>query len=311
MSYYAGIDGGGTKTHCVVGDHEGRIIAEGFSSGSNHQIIGAQAAKAAISASLDQALGLAGIRRQDLSLAVLGLAGADLEPDFAVLNGICREIFGSVPFRIMNDSWIGLRAGIPENWGIVTVCGTGAACSGRSPDGREVTLRNLTYETGNIGGGSDLIREAFHSAFRSEEGTGKKTRLETELPLLFGVKGMADLLDKALSMDISPDQAYAVPVLVGELAFKGDEVCQKILLDMGRSLGEIAGGVIRKLHMENTPFQVTLVGGIFKTRCPLLVDEYTTTVHRTAPCAKVGVCRTNPAIGAYMLARDMANHKPV
>lgn len=302
MAFFGGIDGGASKTHCVIGDSEGKIVAEYFSAGSNHQVIGPDSAKKAIREALDGALSNAGISITDLDYTALGLAGADLEPDFIILNAICGEIFGNDRFKVMNDTWIGLRAGIPENWGIVTVCGTGSACSGRNREGVEATLRNLTFETGNSGGGFDIIREAFHFAFRSEEGTGCKTKLEEELPRLLGLNSMPDLLEAAVSMRIDPEKAYAVPVLVCELASDGDLVCQNILLEMGRTLGEIASGVIRKLHMEKLKFRVTLIGGVFKSSNPLLVDEYTTTVHRTAPNAKIGISKVKPAIGAYYLA---------
>ena len=304
MIYLAGVDGGGTKTCCVIGDTDGNILARGISSGSNHQTVGPEAAKKAIRDAMAQAADALGIATEDISYTVLGLAGADLEPDFAILDVICRDVIKTGRFRIMNDTWIGLRAGIPENWGIVTVCGTGAACSGRNRYGAEATLRNLTYETGNYGGGIDILRMALHFAFRSEEGTGKKTRLEAELPAIFGAGSMADLVGPVVSMELVPEKAYHVPITVGRLAAEGDAVCQDILLTTGRVLGEIASGIVKKLGMEREQFKVTLVGSVFKSVSPLLVDEYTTTIHRTAPFAQVGISQTEPVTGAYYLALD-------
>jgi N-acetylglucosamine kinase-like BadF-type ATPase len=304
MKYLAGIDGGGTKTACVIGDDSGNLLSGGLSTASNYQVIGAEAAKSAIEDALLQALRAAGITSGDLEYTVLGLAGADLESDFKVLDNICREIFGHGKFKVLNDTWIGLRAGIPENWGIVTNCGTGASCSGRDGRGNEATLRNLTYETGNLGGGFEIIRTAFHLAFRSEEGTGAYTGLESEIPALFGCRAMAELVGPVLEMKLEPARALEVPVIVGRLASGGDRPCQDLLVDMGRSLGEIAGGVIRKLGMEKTEFKVTLTGGVFKSSSPLMVDEYTTTVHRTAPGARIGIAGAEPVMGAYFLALD-------
>lgn len=305
MAYFAGIDGGGTKTLCIIGDSEGNILSQGSSTASNHQVIGPEAAKQAIRSSMQQAVEASGISIRDISFSVFGLAGADLELDFIILDAVCSDIVGSSRFKVMNDTWIGLRAGIPENWGIVTVCGTGASCSGRNRTGQEATLRNLTYETGNYGGGYGIIREAFHYAFRSEEGTGLKTRLETELPAIFGSNSLAELLEPVLKMELEPAKAYQVPIIVSGLASKGDEVCQNILITSGRILGEVASGVIRKLGMEAEHFKVSLVGGVFKSDNPLMIDEYTTTVHRIAPYAEMVVCRTDPAIGAYSLAREL------
>lgn len=305
MNYFAGVDGGGTKTLCVIGDQDGNILARGNSTASNHQVIGPEAAKLAIRSSMNQAAESLGISLEDISYTVFGLAGADLEQDFAILNPVCNDIIKSNRFKVMNDSWIGLRAGVPENWGIVTVCGTGSSCSGRNRAGMEATLRNLTYETGNYGGGYGMIREALHYAFRSEEGTGLKTALETELPALFGKDDLAGLLEPVILMELDVAKAYHVPVSIGRLASVGDAVCQNILLTTGRTLGEIASGIVRKLGMEQERFKISLVGGVFKSENPLLIDEYTTTVHRTAPHAQIVVCDCEPAIGAYLLANDI------
>lgn len=51
-------------------------------------------------------------------------------------------------------------------------------------------------------------------------------------------------------------------------------------------------------------FKVTLVGGVFQSNCPLLIDEYTTTVHRTAPFARIEIAKQKPAVGAYYLALE-------
>ena len=302
MEYIAGIDGGATKTHCVIGDTKGNILAEGFASGSNYQICGKEAAKAAIACALKEATSKLEISVSDIRYTVLGLAGMDIPVDYEVLNAICGSIFTKGTYKILNDTWIGLRAGIPENIGVVTNCGTGPACAGRNSCGEEVILRNLNYEAGNIGGGADIISMALHYAFRSEEGTGEKTALEHELPKLFGFRTMDDLVEPVRSMNAEPKDVYEIPILVCRLANEGDRVCQNILIYLGHEMGDIAGGVIKRLKMERETFKVTLVGGVFQTDSPLLADEYTTTVHRAAPFAQISIAGEKPAMGAYYLA---------
>lgn len=304
MIYLAGIDGGGSKTHCVIGDEKGNILAQGAALGSNYQTVGEEAARFAISSALEQAMKEVGISGAELSYAVFGLAGADTDRDYKILNAMCKGICGHDSFKVVNDTWIGLRAGTPENWGIVTVCGTGGSCSGRNRQGREVTLRNLTYEAGNRGGGTEIAQEAFHFAFRSEEKTGRKTQLEYEIPQLLKRSSMEDLVEMIYNPEPNPQIIAQLPALVCKLANEGDIVCQDILVEIGHALGEIAGGVIKRLEMENEVFPVALVGGVFKTDNPLMVDEYTTTVHRAAPGAKIGIVLAKPVFGAYGLAMD-------
>lgn len=304
MIYLAGVDGGNSKTHCLIGDASGKVISEGFAGGSNHQGIGLDAAKEAIKAALEDAASKANIKIDEIGYTVLGLAGADFEEDYVALGEICGELLGEGRYKVLNDSWVGMRAGIDANWGIVTVCGAAGACSGRSRDGREVRLRNMTYEAGMRGGGTDITRTALHYAFRSDEGTGRKTLLEEELSKVFGMECIDDIILNAIMIESDTEAIQKIPVLVGELAARGDAVCQDIFITLGRELGEIAGGVVKRLGMQDESFDATLVGGVFKSECPLLIDEYTTTLHRAAPKARVSVAGKAPAYGAFYLALE-------
>ncbi len=304
MIYIAGIDGGATKTHCVIGDTEGNVLSEGLSSSSSYHAVGLDKAKEAIKNALLNAAEKIGISEKDLGFTLLGLASADLPSDFEALEEICGRILPRGKYRIINDTWVGLRAGLSENWGIVTNCGTGGSFAGRNKDGEEVLLRNLSYEIGNRGGGADIAVMALHYAFRSNEGTGRKTALEREIPRLAGLKSLDDIVKTALSMNIAPEDIYGIPVLVGKLACEDDAVCQDIFIHIGHEMGEIAGGVAKRLRMDRQRFKVTLTGSVFKSECPLLLDEYTTTLHRAAPYADITVSKQLPAMGAYWLACD-------
>lgn len=302
--YLIGIDGGATKTSCIIGDENGKIISKGTGRASNYQVVGVEYTKASVLSALNEAMDKIDISIKDIGYAVLGLAGADMECDFKVLNNMCSEIFKDIPFKVVNDCWIGLRAGSDKNLGIVTVCGTGTNSAGRTKNGQEVILRSMSYEMGNWGGGTELLRDALHYAFRSEECTGRKTMLEVEIPRIFNLSNMEEVANLMRTEKNDEKKMYDIPIKVFELATKGDEVCQDMLIKMGREMGRFASGVIKRLGLENKEFEVVLVGSVFKGNNPLLIDEYTTTVHRTAPCANIQVSTKDPVEGAYLLAVD-------
>ena len=302
--YLVGIDGGATKTSCIIGDENGKIISGETGRASNYQVVGVEYTKASILSALNGAMDKIGISIMDIDYAVLGLAGADMECDYKILNSMCCEIFNEVPFKVVNDCWIGLRAGSDKNFGIVTICGTGTNSAGRSRNGQEIILRSMSYEMGNWGGGTELLRDALHYAFRSEECTGRKTMLEVEIPKMFNLSDMEQIATLLRKEKNDEEKMYAIPIKVFELATKGDEVCQDMLIKMGREMGTFASGVIKRLRLGNKEFEVVLVGSVFKGRNPLLIDEYTTTVHKSAPYAKILVSSREPVEGAYLLAVD-------
>lgn len=157
LLYIIGIDGGGTKTHCVIGDKNGNILAEGFGGPANHQVVGIETAGKSIEYAIREACNQLEdkITYDDIlkktDRIILGLAGADQPSDFEKLNRLCKSLFGNVPFTVYNDTWIGLRSGSEENYGVISICGTGAAHAGCDKTGNRLILRNIDYLTGNIG----------------------------------------------------------------------------------------------------------------------------------------------------------------
>lgn len=302
--YLLGVDGSGTKTHCVVGDEKGNIYAEGFGGPSNYQVVGIDVARQAIHTAVNRALSKLGLAIKDVSFISLGLAGADYAEDFEHLGEMCKELFDEVPFEVVNDCWIGLRAGSDEGWGIVSICSTGHGTMGKGPSGEKVELRNMDYHLGNRGGGGELIREALHHAFRADEGIGPQTKLQTELPRVLNVVSMAELDGLLRKNGIDQEALYRIPLVVSELARMGDEVAQQIMIDMGAALGRTAAGVIRRLGLGQETIPVILVGSVFVGDNPLVVDSYRLEVHKVAPHAIFKILDKKPVLGAYYLALD-------
>lgn len=303
MKYIFGIDGGGTKTHCYIGNEEGSILGEGFGGPCNYQICGIDVTRESIKQALFAALKTSGIELEQLNNGVLGLSGADDTIDYKILNELCKEILGDIKFEVLNDTWIGLRTG--ASFGIVSICGTGAAHAGKNQKGKSIILRNLTYEIGNRGGGGDLVPSALHYAFRSDEGTYKKSILEKTIPSLFGLDSLDEVCDYLRKNDLSSDIQYQIPIKVLEHALEGDEVCSEIVAEMGYTEGRYGGAIAKKLSLEDSKVPVVLIGSIFKTRHKVLIDAYMKGIHESAPLAYPVFPEHPPVYGALLLAKEV------
>ena len=300
-----GVDVGGTKTHCAVADVEGNILAQAFAGPGNYQTCGEEKAYQSMSHAVNQAVELAGISLDQISYAVFGIAGADGPEDFEILIPMVKRIMGKVPFRVVHDSWIGLRAGTgEENRGVVSICGTGAGHAGRNEKGETLTLRNLDYIMGNYGGGEELVEAALHYAFRSEEGTGDKSELETKVPEIFGVSNMEQVCGILRRQEMTEAQRFQLPIAVFELAKQGDGVCRELISRMGYEEGRYAAGVLQRLHMCEGKVPAVLIGSLFKTGEPLLIDSYMEAVRKVAPKAYPVILQEAPVVGAIGLALD-------
>lgn len=322
--YVIGIDAGGTRTRCMICDENEQILGRSDTGASQHQVYGIEQTKQNVRLAVEKALEPAGLILSDISYAVLGMAGADEADDFALLIPAIKEVLPGVPHEILHDSWIGMRAAFSgagaygdsecaaaeKNtsetgmFGVVSICGTGAAHAGINDRGERLTLRNLNYITGNCGGGGELCRKALHYAFRSEEGTYDKSLLEDLIPPVFGVKTMEEVCGLIKNDGPNEKQRYAVPIVVFEAAGQGDTVAGKLLSDMGREEGRYAAAVIRRLGMTTRRIPAVLIGGLFQTGEPLLIDAYMEEVHTAAPLAYPVILKEEPVLGAVRLALD-------
>lgn len=300
--YVLGIDAGGTKTHCVIADENENILAEGFAGASQHQLFGIEQTEKNLQAAISAALKEAGISLQDLSYAVLGMSGADGEDDFALLNPAAEKVLSGVPFRVVHDAWIGMYSALKEPFGVVSICGTGAGHAGRNRQGDELTLRNLDYRLGNYGGGGDLVEKALHYAFRSDEGTYERSALEEAVPPVFGVSTMEEVCRLLKQNPLSDKERYQLPITVFQLANSGDSVCRMLIHDLGHEEGLYAAAVIRRLHMENEQVPVVLIGSLFHTDDPMLLDPFMDAVRTAAPAAYPVLPTRKPVAGAVRMA---------
>ena len=300
MNYYFGIDGGGTKTQCYVGDEHGNILGKGQGGPCNYQTVGMIQAQKSIEEAFNEAIIHSDIKKEQLVSGILGLSGADEPKDFQILNTLCDNIFDDISYKVMNDTWIGLRTG--SSFGVVSICGTGAGHAGKTRKGESYILRNLTYELGNRGGGGELYEKALHFAFRSNEGTYKKTRLEELLLRVFNVNNMDEVAHSIRTNMFTETMQFEIPVGVFKLAEEGDTVALEIIREMGYTEGLYARSVIQRLEMEHEAVPMVLIGSIFKTGFKPLIDAYLCAVHEVAPEAYPVIPTMDPVHGALLLA---------
>lgn len=305
MRYVAGVDGGGSKTRFVIAGEDGRVLSDVSAGPSNHQIVGIQETEAVLRGLYEAALMKAGIPEKDIALIYLGLAGTDLEGDFEILGETAKRVFGEIPTVLANDTWPILRSGTPGSWGAAVICGSGSNAAAVRPDGERHILRALGYTLGGAGGGFEIAITALHWTFRSDEGTAERSLLPDRLPAVLGLSGMKDLLGKLYPINaLEPSELTLITPLVFQLANEGDSLCQKILIEAGTELGEMLGGVLKQLGMEQMPVPVVLGGRVMGGNNPLMKDQLITTVHRTAPLARFLFPKIAPVGGAILLALE-------
>lgn len=302
MSYYLGIDGGGTKTYALLTDERGNVLGKGLGGNGNHQIDRGLAAQS-IREAAEGALAEAGLRIHELSHTYFGLAGADREADYRILHPLVQELGFTRNYSINCDTMIGLRAGTGNPYGVALICGTGTNSAGRNPAGEHVQVGGFDYMYGDFGGGGSLNIEVFRSVIRAWDGREQPTVLTPLLLSFLGYDSVSDMFDDF------QDHGKHVPVHAAKLLFDAaaeqDAVALDILTRQGVELGKAAVAVIRKLGMEQDAFDVVLAGSLLTRgdrgwiRGP--VEQ---AVAAVAPHASVVTLATEPVVGAVWSAME-------
>ncbi|TDF93033.1 N-acetylglucosamine kinase [Paenibacillus piri] len=305
MPYVLGIDGGGSKTYTVVTDEQGNRLGQGVSGRSNHQNFGVDKAMANIRESIDIALAEAQLAYEDIAFVQYGLAGADRPKDFELL----LPALGQLPFRswdLVCDTMTGLRAGSPNNIGVVLVCGNGTNAAGRNCQGQSVQTGGLGPLYGDRTSGPDLARETFSSAVRSWELRERPSLLTDLVPRYFGFATMEELVNDFLDRDVQKVPGE-LAIVLHQAADAGDELAIELLRGSGKELGLAANSVIERLggFDASATIPIVLVGSVVQEgRNPHLLQALREKIAEKHAHFELIVPKLSPVYGSVLLAMD-------
>ena len=191
MRCYLGVDAGGTKTHCLIGNEAGAILGFGKAGSGNYESHGVDAARDEIEKANQEALACAGLTLSDISGVGLGIAGADLPEDYTMLEATTfTPLLGDIPRTLRNDSMGGLRGGTRKPYGIVIACGTGCVCAGVNMAGDETRVGGISEDFGDKISGTEIGIEGLMAVWRYRDGIIKETAL---VDLFLKRSGCADV----------------------------------------------------------------------------------------------------------------------
>lgn len=307
MPYYLGIDAGGTKTYCLVGDERGNVLGFGRAGTGNYEGYGLEPARVEIERAVNAALAEAGVELSDIAGIGMGIAGADVPEDYVMLE---RELFSpmlrDIPRVFRNDSMAGLRGGTRDGHGIVIACGTGCVCAGRNRQGKETRAGGISEDFGDAVSGSSIGLQGLHIVWRFRDGIVPFTLLVEKYLTRSGHANLDDFFYAMYREEMKPQDLEPMAPLVFAAAFEGDAQACDILEWGGRYLGDMVNAVAHLLDMKRDAFDVVMAGSVFKGNSPVLRDAMTTRIHRQCPNARMVMPLYEPVVGALLLAVEQA-----
>ncbi|MGQ9515327.1 MAG: N-acetylglucosamine kinase [Thermoproteota archaeon] len=299
--YVLGLDGGATRTRCVVATLSGEILAIGISGPSNYHVVGIDGAREALKKAAQAAFDGSNVSSKDCLVACAGLAGLDCSYDVRTLNNALRNLPIARRIVIVHDSLIALYGATGGKSGVIVNGGTGSMAAGMDSSGRTVRVGGWGSIVGDEGSAYDIGRRAITAALWAFDGRGPETILMEKIRKHYGLTSIDDIIHKVYVEKIGVTEIASLAPLVTESVKEGDKVSQEILRIAGEELGRHAVAVIKKLGMEGERCEVALVGGVLNAG-ELVLAPMRNTISKVAPKAVLVSPRFNATIGAVLIA---------
>jgi N-acetylglucosamine kinase-like BadF-type ATPase len=293
-----GIDVGGTKTVCLLGDEQGRVVASARGPGANLQAVGELELEKVLHSVMEET-----VAGQVIAPAAicLGIAGVDRPEDAAIVRGIMSRIGYKARILVVNDALVALRAAIAEGPGVVIVAGTGSIAYGCDRRGYAARAGGWGYVLGDEGSGYWMGRLALRAIVREADGRGQATTLTARVLAHFRVERPEELLQTVYHDDFNPSAVAALATHLQQARDEGDAVAAAILERGAKELVGAAASVTAQLGLQDEEFAFVLSGGIFKA-VPWLADQVSRMLPGIAPRSHALMLGVEPAVGAVRLA---------
>lgn len=299
--YFLGVDGGATKTLAVVADSKGDQVSVGRGGPSNRDAVGQETAVMSVRNAIEAALCGAGLSGQDVTCAVLALAGIHTPQDQKLFRQELNYLDPPSGFYIQNDVVAAWAAGTTCEPGIVVVSGTGSNAFGVNASGHTWRAGGWGHILGDEGSGYWIGLVGMRAALNYYDGRGPKTRLLDRLTDFYGLSSIEELAGLAYHCGLTKHEVAGFAVAVYEEAQQHDAVALRLFRKAGRDLGVAAAAVVRQLGMQEESFPLALTGSVFASGA-VLMESFAAVLRRAAPLARLLVPDMPSVGGAVLLA---------
>ncbi len=309
MKYLIGIDGGGTKTHGVITDYNGEILAEIIRGSANFQMLGVEPVSKLLVELMYGLVNEIGGKITDVEVAVLGLTGAGREKDRGrIFNGLidyARVKNLALPKLIVEtDARIALEGALMGKPGIILIAGTGSVMFAKDIEGKIHRVGGWGRFIGDEGSAFVIGREALRAVAKYIDGRGKKTVLKDLIFEEFNLTDLMQVVSKIYSGEFDIGKVAPIVMKAVEL---GDSVAKEILDNACIELLEHIKAMLKKANFGET-INLALLGGVLQNenyvsrKLKEMLKSELPEVNLVEPMA-------SPAYGAIIYAKNFIENK--
>ena len=321
MSYVLGIDGGGTKTICILMDENHVVLGRGEAGPSNYQTLGIEAAKQSLQLAIERAVMSANIEavgNLNIEAIGLGLAGVGRPKDIEMVQFVVQnlQLTNTLPVTqsflprnivICSDCAIALAGGTGYPVGITVISGTGSMVFGQNSQGKTKRVGGWGYILGDEGSGYDIAIQGLQAALKFYDGRAGFTALAEKFQNHLGLNHLEELVEVVYRRGWGVKEIAALAPIVDRAAAEGDRVADGIINSAVTELTSSTKIAISALFNQTEEFEIAIVGGVWGGEANFR-GRFEAAISAIAPKAKVISPRYEPAFGAGLLALNALNN---
>jgi glucosamine kinase len=299
MAFYLGIDGGASKTACLVGN-ENSVLGRGTAGSSNLVRVGEAKARESLGEAIRQACAQAGITPAQLTRTCVGMAGAAREE----ISEVARRVIAAIvsgEVEIAGDMVIALEAAFGGSPGVIVIAGTGSIAYGANTESQVARAGGWGFAVSDEGSGYWIGRAAVSAVMRAHD-IGESPSLLGNIMKSWKVETFEQLV-LAANASPPPDFAALFPAVLSA-AEANDPFALDVLTRAGKELATLAKVVIRRVFAAGGKVPVAMSGGVFANSA-VVRQVFYNSLRSEYPDAAISDTVVEPVQGALALARKV------
>ena len=258
-----GIDGGGTKTSCILFDTEGNIIDRIIKEGSNLYVFKENGVNILLSA-INKILKKNKLNIDDINAYGIAVAGiSDQNQKDLLLKELDRIKITSKTI-LLSDVEAAYRILCPNQQGLLVNIGTGIICFAKDDNGKIIKEAGNGFDKGDIGSGYWLGKELFYRLILNEalvfEDDDLKQIFDASIDK-FNVKNFREMYQLIEQGDDIFCQLSSLGQDAIDLAMKGNDVALSIVQEGTRYVADYILNICERLDMINLSEIIIAING--------------------------------------------------
>lgn len=308
MRYLIGIDGGGTKTHCIIASENLEKLHECYGGPSNFLMLGTEPVAQTIAGLVKDCKEKLNIHYNQIDSIVLGTTGAGrlaeakrLEQD--VLAYVQKNSVLFKDFGVESDARIALEGAFAGKPGSILIAGTGSIMFGKDAKEKIYRIGGFGRFIGDEGSGYIIGRRGLNAVAQSFDGRGAHTLIANLVKTKFQLTTPEELIYSIYNNNFD---IAAVAPLVFQAAEQGDTAALRICDEETNELITHIRAMQKKIISGK--LNLTLIGGI-ATSDNYFARLLKRKIQELLPDVALQPPQHSPAFGAVLMAKARTQTK--